>query len=81
MKIYLMALFISFCSPLQKAFESENSSTYVWICTGNSAYSYHCNKGCRGLNQCEASIKKVTLEYAHSIQRRACKICYKKREE
>lgn len=50
--------------------------TYVYICTGKKAYSYHCNRGCRGLNKCQAEIKKVTLEYAKSIKRIPCKICY-----
>ena len=33
-----------------------NSNTMVYVCTGGSAYAYHCNRGCRGLNRCGASI-------------------------
>ena len=51
--------------------------TYVYICTGAKAYSYHCNRGCRGLNQCKAEIKKVSITYAKSIKRSPCRICYK----
>lgn len=53
------------------------SAVYVWICTGKTAYSYHNNRGCKGLNRCKASIKKVTLEKAISMKRSACDICYK----
>lgn len=56
---------------------SDASSTYVWVCMGKSAYSYHCNRGCSGLNRCKASIKKVTLEKARSMKRTPCDICYK----
>lgn len=48
----------------------------VYICTGKSAYSYHNNRSCRGLNKCNAEIKSVSLEYAKSIGRSPCKICY-----
>lgn len=50
--------------------------TNVYICTGKSAYSYHNNRNCRGLNRCSAEIKSVSLDYAKSIGRLPCKICY-----
>ena len=52
-------------------------SNYVWICTGKSAYSYHNNRDCSGLNRCKASIQKVTIEKAKSMKRTPCNICYK----
>ena len=55
---------------------SPKSATFVYICTGKSAYSYHRTDACSGLNNCQASIKKVTIEYAKSIKRRPCKKCY-----
>ena len=55
---------------------SESSGASVYICTGKKAYSYHNNKNCRGLNNCQAEIKKVSMEYAKSINRKPCKICY-----
>ena len=53
-----------------------SKETSVYICTGKSAYSYHNNRSCRGLNRCNAEIKSVSLEYAKNIGRSPCKICY-----
>ena len=54
----------------------EGSNTNVYICTGKSAYSYHNNRNCRGLNRCSSEIKSVSLDYAKSIGRSPCRICY-----
>ena len=56
--------------------QQKENNTSVYICTGKSAYSYHNNRDCRGLNKCNAEIKSVSLEYAKSIGRSPCKICY-----
>lgn len=56
---------------------NNNNDTYVYICTGKAAYSYHKSKNCSGLNRCKATIIKVTLEKAKSEKRTACKICYR----
>ena len=54
-----------------------NSNTMVYVCTGGSAYAYHCNRGCRGLNRCGASIRYVTLSEAYSMGRsKPCGWCY-----
>lgn len=78
MKRLLLVIFfviLSNVSPCTSYF--AQGDTYVYICTGPKAYSYHCNRNCRGLNKCQAEIKKVTLTYAKSIKRSPCKICYK----
>ena len=75
MKYILFILFLM-CSQANRTTYSE-STVYVWICTGKAAYSYHNNRGCKGLNRCRASIKKVTLEKAFSMKRSPCEICYK----
>ena len=56
---------------------SGNQEQYVFICTGRTAYSYHNNSNCSGLNKCKAQIKKVTLNYAKSLRRSPCGICYR----
>lgn len=58
------------------ASNDAQSDTYVYICTGSGAYSYHCNRQCSGLNNCKAEIKSVTLSYAKSKKRKPCKRCY-----
>ena len=55
---------------------NSNNDSYVYICTGKYAYSYHKKKNCRGLKRCGATIKKVTFKQAKSKKRTACKICY-----
>lgn len=64
------------CSTITEAPIQKGNDTSVYICTGKSAYSYHNNRSCRGLNRCNAEIKSVSLEYAKSIRRSPCKICY-----
>ena len=76
MKTLFIVLLFEVCNTLQSAGESGPSSTYVWICTGRSAYSYHSNQDCSGLNRCKASIQKVTIEKAKSMKRTPCNICY-----
>ena len=75
MKLFLTLItaFLFVASPVS----SGCQETYVYICTGETAYSYHNNPNCRGLNRCSSSIKKVTLEYAKSIKRTPCGICYR----
>ena len=77
MKNYI-ALLISFFL-LSFPINSVNiqSDRYVYICTGNYAQCYHCRSNCSGLNNCHADIKRVTLNYAKSLNRKPCKKCYK----
>lgn len=76
MKTIMILLILCVSSGLYTSSKTRNE-TYVYICTSLNAYSYHCYRDCRGLNKCRAEIKSVTLEYAKSKNRRACKICYK----
>lgn len=75
MRTLLITVLLLVGSPSYTTREKE-ATTYVWICTGKFAISYHCNRGCKGLNKCKASIKKVSLDYARSLRRSACNICY-----
>lgn len=76
MKLLLISLML--CAPFTHLpFSFVKSDVKVYICTGPKAYSYHCKKNCQGLNRCSKEIKTVTLEYAKSIKRTPCGICYK----
>jgi len=75
--VTVLLFLTSFSSSSIPVTNSNTSSVY--ICTGEKAYSYHKNRTCSGLNRCQAEIRMVTLEYAKSIKRQPCKICYKKR--
>ncbi len=51
-------------------------ATYVYICTGPKSTVYHKTDKCRGLKNCSTSVKKVTIQEAEKMGRRACKVCY-----
>lgn len=77
MRLILTILFWgALCSLTTEHPPQIGNNSVVYICTGRTAYSYHNNKNCRGLNRCSAEIKNVSLEYAKSIGRSPCKICY-----
>lgn len=57
--------------------EIQPTETYVYICTGPKATRYHSSSKCRGLSNCSDRIEKVTLTYAKSKNRTACKLCFK----
>jgi len=49
----------------------------VYICTGSTAYAYHKNRDCEGLNHCGGSILKVSLSEAKAKGRtKPCGYCY-----
>lgn len=56
------------------------SSKHVYICTGPNAYAYHKTKNCRGLLHCTGEIKEISLAQAKKDNRKACKLCYKKKQ-
>lgn len=70
MKILLLSIFL-LCAT--------SDSTQVYICTGSTAYAYHKTTNCRGLKRCTGEIKKTSIEQAKKENRKACKLCYKKR--
>lgn len=54
---------------------SDNSAVY--ICLGKSAYAYHRNEYCYGLNNCKATIIFVIEQEAvNKYNRKPCTICY-----
>lgn len=57
--------------------EADAEATYVYICTGPKSTVYHKTDKCRGLKNCSTSVKKVTVQEAEKMGRRACKICIK----
>ena len=69
--ILLLLFLLLSCSKSGRSGESDT----VYICTGASAYAYHSNSNCSGLNQCGATIKKVSVPDIKG--RSPCKKCYK----
>lgn len=67
-------LLILFVLPLLSA---GNSDTKVYICTGKNSYAYHCRIDCRGLKNCKAEVKTVTITEAQELKRKPCGYCYR----
>lgn len=76
-RFYMKLLLVfALCLYMPSAICSQHYASYVYICTGRMAYSYHQKRDCRGLNRCKGDIKKVSIGYAKSINRKPCRICY-----
>lgn len=44
----------------------------VYLCNSKGGKKYHFKKECRGLSNCQAEIKKVTLAEAKSLGKTIC---------
>lgn len=56
--------------------DAAASEATVYICVSENSKRYHCNRNCRGLNNCEHTIREVTVSKAKSLGRTPCKVCY-----
>ena len=74
-KLLLILLCFAFLGAAPTEDVPTEAPRYVYICTGNSSVAYHTDFKCKGLKNCRASIKKITLEEAIEMGRRPCKIC------
>lgn|GEM_PF-711115 len=58
------------------AYSPSVTKQRVYICDSPSAYAYHIDPNCRGLNHCKHAIFTTTKDSAINYYgRRACKIC------
>ena len=48
------------------------NSESVYICLSPTAYAYHFDANCRGFKQCTHDTKKVSIQQAISMGRKAC---------
>lgn len=84
--IVSFVLFISFHGFSQTKFNPYvpqtpygvlSTSSTVYVCLGNYAYSYHSRSNCSGLNNCKAEIASSSEGYAIStLKRKPCCICW-----
>ncbi len=74
--VLLIFLLFASCSSEQSYGESvKKGQDSVFVCISPKAYSYH-NHMCRGLDNCDHDIKKVSLAEAKSMNRKPCGYCY-----
>ena len=64
-----------FAHANNRATTSKSEKT-VYICTGKYAKTYHSTTNCRGLGNCQSSVKAVTQTSAEKAGRRAFNISY-----
>ena len=55
-----------------------DSNSKVWVCTGSNSKRYHAYNDCKGLSNCRASVKEISLQEAESMGCTPCKKCYKR---
>lgn len=72
----IISLFVVIATSVVLSSYTNNQSSYVYVCMGQYATVYHSSSSCKGLDNCHADIKSVTLETAQNMGRRPCKVCY-----
>ena len=70
--------FIS-CSKEEPPMPGDNDIVYV--CTSNSAKTYHTQRDCGSLKQCKEDVLEVTRRKARENERIICMNCKKREEE
>lgn len=58
------------------ASRDKKDEATVYICVSKTAKRYHCDRDCRGLNNCTHEIKIVTVKEAEKRGLTRCKLCY-----
>lgn len=72
----VMALSVLFLLLFLSCTINDSQRDNVYICTGYSSIRYHKSPNCKGLYNCNAEIRRVSLKRAKSMSRTPCKICY-----
>ncbi len=62
--------------PQKNRTHEKPAKEYVYVCVSPTAYAYHSDKDCGGLNRCTHEVRKETVSEAKQDGRRACKLCY-----
>jgi hypothetical protein len=82
-KLILLFLLIIFiipgCSKEEPPVPGDNDIVYV--CTSNSAKTYHTHRECGSLKQCKEDVLEVTRKKARENERIVCMTCKKKDDE
>lgn len=76
--LFLIPLVFYSCSKEEPM--TPEDSQIVYVCTSNSATTYHTDRNCSRLKNCSADILEVTRRKARENERILCSDC-RKREE
>jgi hypothetical protein len=81
--LYLIILFLIplvFYSCSREEPMTPEDSQIVYVCTSNSATTYHIDRNCSRLKNCSADILEVTRRKARENERIICSNCQKREE-
>ncbi|SDM22064.1 hypothetical protein SAMN04488090_2879 [Siphonobacter aquaeclarae] len=72
MNTFLLTLFLTL-SPVSR-------EKTVFICYSRSAYAYHADSLCHGLQRCTHQIFRISRRQAEQKRYQPCKICFREAE-
>ena len=68
--------FVCSCSSCSNPPSYGENEEMVYICVSNTAYAYHKNESCQGLQRCTHEIKEVSRKEAEEkYRRKPCRWC------
>ncbi len=80
---YILLILVSFtffsCSKDEPPLPGDNDIVYV--CTSNSAKTYHTFRDCGSMKQCSADVLEVTRKKARENERIICMNCKNRQEK
>lgn len=79
--VLIFAGVISFSCGKNEVLNDPHENDYVYVCTSNSAETYHTFRECGKLKQCRQDILEVTRRKARENERIICITCKKREEE
>ena len=71
-----VALLFPFAMTAEGGDAPGETNSMVYICTGGSSKRYHSHPDCTGLNNCQGSIRQISLQKAREMGRTPCQRCY-----
>jgi hypothetical protein len=77
--VLFSVLFISSCGKDEPP--DPRANDYVYVCSSNSAKTYHTFRDCPSLKNCSKDILEVTRRKAQENERIICSICNKREME
>ncbi len=76
--IFLIAVAAVFASCSKNEPLNPEDSQYVYVCTSNSAKTYHTDRNCSRLKNCGQEVLEVTRKKARENERIICSDCDKR---
>ncbi len=83
LSILLLAVALGSCGgsnkESSKEYRTKSKAVYydeVYVCNGRYAKRFHNDENCKGLRNCRAGIRVMTIEEAEDLGKTPCGYCY-----